>query len=31
MAQMNGSVITLDGGLSAGSDRLASVFAGENL
>ena len=31
MAQMNGSVITLDGGLSAGSDRLASVFAGESL
>jgi NAD(P)-dependent dehydrogenase (short-subunit alcohol dehydrogenase family) len=26
---MNGAVITLDGGLAAGSDRLASVFAGE--
>jgi NAD(P)-dependent dehydrogenase (short-subunit alcohol dehydrogenase family) len=28
-ALMNGAVITLDGGLTAGSDRLASLFAGE--
>jgi NAD(P)-dependent dehydrogenase (short-subunit alcohol dehydrogenase family) len=28
-AMMNGAVITLDGGLSSGSDRLASLFAGE--
>jgi NAD(P)-dependent dehydrogenase (short-subunit alcohol dehydrogenase family) len=31
LGQMNGAVITLDGGLSAGSDRLASVFTGETL
>jgi NAD(P)-dependent dehydrogenase (short-subunit alcohol dehydrogenase family) len=30
-ALLNGAVITLDGGLSAGSDRLASLFAGEPL
>jgi NAD(P)-dependent dehydrogenase (short-subunit alcohol dehydrogenase family) len=28
---MNGAVITLDGGLTAGSDRLAASFAGEPL
>lgn len=28
MALMNGAVITLDGGLSAGSDRFASLFTG---
>jgi NAD(P)-dependent dehydrogenase (short-subunit alcohol dehydrogenase family) len=27
--QLNGAVITLDGGLTAGSDRLAASFAGE--
>jgi NAD(P)-dependent dehydrogenase (short-subunit alcohol dehydrogenase family) len=31
MAMVNGAVITLDGGLTAGSDRLASVFAGEKI
>lgn len=31
MAMVNGAVITLDGGLSAGSDRLASMFAGEKI
>jgi NAD(P)-dependent dehydrogenase (short-subunit alcohol dehydrogenase family) len=31
LGQMNGAVIALDGGLSAGSDRLASVFAGEKI
>jgi NAD(P)-dependent dehydrogenase (short-subunit alcohol dehydrogenase family) len=31
LGQMNGAVITLDGGLSAGSDRLASVFTGETI
>jgi NAD(P)-dependent dehydrogenase (short-subunit alcohol dehydrogenase family) len=31
MQFMNGAVITLDGGLSAGSDRLASMFAGETI
>jgi NAD(P)-dependent dehydrogenase (short-subunit alcohol dehydrogenase family) len=30
-SSMNGAVITLDGGLSSGSDRLASLFAGETL
>ena len=29
MALVNGAVVTLDGGLSAGSDRFASMFAGE--
>jgi NAD(P)-dependent dehydrogenase (short-subunit alcohol dehydrogenase family) len=29
MSLVNGAVITLDGGLTAGSDRLASMFAGE--
>ena len=27
-ALMNGAVITLDGGLAAGSDRFASMFTG---
>lgn len=31
MALMNGAVITLDGGLTAGSDRFASLFTGEQL
>jgi len=31
LSLMNGAVITLDGGLSAGSDRLASAFTGEAL
>lgn len=31
MALVNGAVITLDGGLTAGSDRLASMFAGEKI
>lgn len=30
-ALLNGAVIALDGGLSAGSDRLAALFAGEPL
>jgi NAD(P)-dependent dehydrogenase (short-subunit alcohol dehydrogenase family) len=29
LGQMNGAVITLDGGLSAGSDRLACAFTGD--
>jgi NAD(P)-dependent dehydrogenase (short-subunit alcohol dehydrogenase family) len=31
MRLMNGAVITLDGGLTAGSDRFASLFTGEAL
>lgn len=31
MTQLNGAVISLDGGLSAGSDQIASAFAGTNL
>lgn len=31
MAMINGAVITLDGGLTAGSDRFASLFAGETI
>lgn len=31
MSHVNGAVITLDGGLTAGSDRLASMFAGEQI
>lgn len=29
MTQLNGAIIALDGGLTCGSDRVASVFAGE--
>lgn len=31
MALMNGAVITLDGGLTSGSDRFASLFTGEQI
>lgn len=31
MKLMNGAVITLDGGLTAGSDRFASLFTGEQI
>jgi NAD(P)-dependent dehydrogenase (short-subunit alcohol dehydrogenase family) len=31
MRLMNGAVITLDGGLSAGSDRFASLFTGQQI
>lgn len=31
MRLMNGAVITLDGGLTAGSDRFASLFTGEQI
>lgn len=31
LSAMNGSILTIDGGLTAGSDRLASLFTGETL
>ena len=31
LSQLNGAIIALDGGLTSGSDRLASVFAGETI
>lgn len=31
MAMVNGAVIALDGGLTAGSDRFASIFTGEKI